>query len=400
MRFAVVLFLGWLVASPALGFTSSRNEVADAFLRAHVGSGSEDVTVGSLEVDGATVRLTGVEITAPTAVKRYERVEIMGGRVEDGVLLAERITFGPQRTSFEDPTEGGPSTEVITIEADEWTGVRLPEATLSENADPVAALLVAERIVSTDVAFRVPGAFDLSVASSTLTASERELDAAIGLTVEMDGMRLSLPQDVPAVEENVFSASSTFRWEAPTGRLEIASLNLAADRFGSVGLSGSVAGLTSEFFAALEAIGKATPPVVTELDRAIAGLTVEDARLALNDEGMVDALLSLAGTGMGLDATSAAHLAVGSLQGALLAVGDEAFAARAAAAARAFLLGEAARLTVRLTPPEPITLETIGTTARMAPQTLEQVLGLEVTAGGGPASTPAPGGEGAGGTPR
>lgn len=380
---AAALWCGAALAAEPTG-----SLIGDAFLRTLEANGYADARAARVERDGAGLTLHEVAADAPEGPRlSIDRVALERPTITAGdALAAQRITYNGVALG------------------DEATGARttIASVTLEEPVLPIeraqGAAAGGERRLS-DLAgsFGRLAITDLSTAAGRDDAPAEPLTVA-GLVVEPggrdgapDGGRIVVEAlsfstnllDARAAQELASLGYDTLSldvvgeaaWDREGGRLDLETATVRVANVGTLAVTAELDGITAAALARISGGVSDFAALLSALDSA----KVNAVSFAFADDGLTETLLARAARSSGLARDELARSLVGTLNGALLRLGDPAFAERVSAAAREFL-EEPGRIAVSASPRDTLSLAELAGVALMRPDALPRLLNLTIEA--------------------
>jgi hypothetical protein len=356
-------------AGPA--FAADANQIADALVAAVTASGEsqasfdsasaagDDVTIVNLKMTGED----GESITIPTVFITNAQPRDPGG-------------FTASAMSFDNATMVSDGNTIT------WGSASVTEATVP-SADEIKAKAKIRPFSTMDIA-------NLNVSGGDLPVP---LDiASVGVALDLD--EGGLPRDfalnvasisVPA--EIIAQADDDFRqlmeglgysslmvnlvveggYETGSDRLTVRSFAIDAADVGKFSLTGVISGVKASDMA-----GDANPD-------ALANGKLESLMIRFDNAGIVERALDMQAKTMGASREDIVAQLNGALPFMLNAINNPAFQEKVAKAGQAFLT-DPKSLTITLNPAQPVPFQEIMGSAMSAPQTLPDMLAIEVTA--------------------
>jgi hypothetical protein len=356
-------------AGPA--FAADANQIADALVAAVTASGEsqasfdsasaagDDVTIVNLKMTGED----GESITIPTVFITNAQPRDPGG-------------FTASAMSFDNATMVSDGNTIT------WGSASVTEATVP-SADEIKAKAKIRPFSTMDIA-------NLNVSGGDLPVP---LDiASVGVALDLD--EGGLPRDfalnvasisVPA--EIIAQADDDFRqlmeglgysslmvnlvveggYETGSDRLTVRSFAIDAADVGKFSLTGVISGVKASDMA-----GDANPD-------ALANGKLESLMIRFDNAGIVERALDMQAKTMGASREDIVAQLNGALPFMLNAINNPAFQEKVAKAGQAFLT-DPKSLTITLNPAQPVPFQEIMGSAMSAPQTLPDMLAIDVTA--------------------
>ncbi|WP_067215471.1 hypothetical protein [Stappia indica] len=383
---AIALACPLLIATPALAFDASGNEIADTFFEIFEAGKATVTGYDGVEEDGDTVTITGLRAAIndngsktemTIATMSFEEGEIASG----GGLTASAMSMnGVAIQSQEDGKDVNVTVAAIDIDDPVLPSAATVKAKAS--ADAVAPSYSRAEITGILIDSGKEGKIPVSSVVAVIDEMDGELPTAGSLTVE--GVEISA-ESLDAEERKtltdlgydkvVLGLSLEADWDPNTGALDISDLTISGTEAATLNASLKLNGLTREVFAKLEA-AQGKPE---EAMGIMQGLQVVSLSLRLDNESLVDRLLDAQAKESGATREQFVGQLSAALPMLLSAIGNPDFQKSVSGAATAFL-NDPQSISATAAPAAPVPFAQLLGTAMMAPQTLPTILGVTVAA--------------------
>jgi hypothetical protein len=352
-------------------FAADANQIADALVAAVTASGEsqasydsasaagDDVTIANLKVTGED----GESVTIPTVFITNAQPRDPGGFTADAMsfdnasMLSDGNTITWGSASVDDATV--PSADEIKAKAKIRPFSKMDIANLNiSGGDLPAPLEIASVGVTLDIDDGgLPRDFTLDVASISIPA-EFIAQADNDFQQLMEGLGYSSLMLNLAIEGG---------YETAADRLTLRNFAVDADGVGKFSLSGVISNV------------KASELASDAGSDALANGNLENLAIRFDNAGVVERALDMQAKMMGASREDIVAQLNGALPFMLNAINNPAFQEKVAKAGQAFL-SDPKSLTITANPAQPVPFQEIMGNAMSSPQTLPDVLAIDVTA--------------------
>lgn len=371
-------------ALPAAAFEPTGNEIADVFLAGIEASGATDLKVGAVSGDDDTTEIVALaatikegDTTSQLDIDRIviDEADIVDGRIEAGSVTANGIVMSSPSGKF---TAGKASA----------TGVRIPSAAdIGSGPEAMAQQSVYDGARLEGIVFSDNEGLTVPVESIALDADD--IVDGIARKGSLRANRIvidvnALPDDAEGKPELLrlgydrltLSLAMAGEWDADTATGTLETFEITAENAGTLTVSAKVGGLTEEVVEKLKTTDN--PDETTQL---LQGLTVQDVSIDFTDDSLTGRLLDAQAKESGTTGAVLADQIAASLPAMLSMLQNPTFEKSVAAAAGSFLKSPGS-IKATAKPASPVPIAMIVGTAMMAPQTLPNVLNVEVVSTG------------------
>lgn len=374
---AASLAVGVALPQTALA-QSTRDKVIAITTEALKANGAREVTYGAIEGDDARFTISGTKIVSEAE-----------GKI--GTVTVDKTTWiGAVPT----PDGGYKADQVIAegfgFETDEAkmkaARIELTHYVGQSPAKVVPGKISGERVENATVTGIVVTTEDgktFPVASATFSASDYVGDTPRKASFGFTGLEVPLDPNDPDVaparalgyEKVRLDVAASGSWDDKAGRLDIPTLTIGAADVGTLKIAATIGGVTPEV---IEGLKKAEADQAKQME-LMQSLQVEMLSLRWEDASLTGRVLDMQAKQQGVDAKTYAKQVKLLLPTILSMIGNKDFEKKVAGAAGSFL--EAPKsLTIAARPKAPVPFGQIMGAAMMAPQSLPNVLGAEVSA--------------------
>ncbi|PLX39283.1 MAG: hypothetical protein C0606_01760 [Hyphomicrobiales bacterium] len=369
-------------APAAYAFDSSGNDLADALMADLEATGATEVTIGSVSGGGnAEILDVSAKVTADgeAGMMTIARVAFEDGMVADGVIKADQMTMEGLKIVADDVT--------VTMGSMVANDVAFPtiEAIKAAGEDALGSEVKYSRAEAKNLVIADNEIKRLPIESVTVEIGEYVGDipksfmlnvTGIGLTKEMLDAEGQKMFGMLGYENVNLSVTMDGAWDDGAGIGEIKNLTLSADDVGKLSMMARIGGLTPDVIAQLKALENEKSP--EKAMGLLQGLTVEGLSVRFDNDSVVERALDAQAKQMGTDRDALAAQLAGALPLMLAALQNPEFQQKVATAAGTFLK-ERKAIVATANPPAPVPVAQIVGTAMVAPQTIPNVLGVELS---------------------
>jgi len=368
---------------PAEAIEPTGNEIADAFLAGVEASGTTALAVGAVSGDDDTTEIVALEATikdgndlSKVSIDRIviDEADLVDGRIEAGSITMSGVAITNDDGKF---TAGKASA----------TGVRIPSAAdIGSGPDAIAAQSVydggrVEGIVIADkdgftvpiesVEFDADDIVDGVARKGTLAANRIVVDVA---TMPDEDTKAELAK--LGYKRLTLSFSASGAWDPASAVATLDKLQLSAEDAGTLTISARIGGLTEAVVEQLK-----TTTDTDQTTQLLQGLTIQELSIGYQDASLTNRLLSAQAQETGTTAETLADQLATALPAMLSMIKNPTFEKSVAAAAGTFLRSPGS-ISATAKPASPVPIAMIVGTVMMAPQTLPDVLNVEVVSTG------------------
>lgn len=368
---------------PAEAIEPTGNEIADAFLAGIEASGATALSTGAVSGDDDTTEIVALEATikdgdevSKLTIDRVviDEADLVDGRIEAGSIVLNGVTIDSADGKF---TAGKASA----------TGVRIPSAKdIGSGPDAIAQGSVydggrVEGIVIADkngftvpiesIEFDADDIVDGVARKGSIAANRIVVDVASMPDEESKAELTKL-----GYERLTLSFSAAGAWDPESATATLDKLQLSAEDAGTLTVSARVGGLTEEVVEKLRKTDDSE-----ETTQLLQGLTVEELSIGFVDASLTNRLLSAQAKETGTTAETLADQLATALPAMLSMIKNPTFEKSVAVAAGTFLRSPGS-ISATAKPANPVPIAMIVGTVMMAPQTLPDVLNVEVVSQG------------------
>lgn len=379
-RLAVLMGVS-MVAGPVLAFEPTGNDAADAFLELlQVEDGTVD-SYGSVNENGDKVTIS--EIRLSNESDDDSAVYIATVTLDNGVVLDSG------RLALDSLAMGGieVDSDEVTMELSSFnaTALTLPapgEVKGNGTTPGVGPNYATLEINGISLVSEDGNAFDIARLTSTIDAMSGDLPTAGSfsieeLTVEAENLDEDGKKALTDLgyETMTISVSGTGAWDPEAATLKVSDLNIEGEDAGALTVSLALGGVTREVMEQLNTTqddpGKALG--------IVQGVLVENITITLDNESLVERVLDAQAKEAGTDRAAFVTQLNAGLPMMLTMLQNQAFQDKVSTAVATFLENPV-NLTVTAAPANPVPVPQIMGAAMMAPQSLPQVLGVDIQA--------------------
>ncbi|MEJ8475266.1 hypothetical protein [Roseibium algae] len=388
-RSASALAIGLFIANaagslPARAFEPSGNDVADAFLNLLEAQEGTVESYSAVNTSGDTVTIEGIKLTdegADNLRVTIARTDLTNAETVSGGLMK----VGEMALSGLNMTADDGSLSIASFSSTDLVLPTAAELTGSDDVPPMAPSYGELEILGTVIqdedgnqatASRIFIAID-EMDGDLPTASRFAIDGLLIDPESLDNDGKKTLSDLGYEQINISIAGSG-KWVPEAATVNVDDLEITADDAGTVKMSFMLGGVTRD--------------VVNELNKTqgepedalglIQGITVNSISLAVDNDSLIERILDMQAKEIGTDRAGMVAQLQGGLPMMLSLLQNPEFQTKVATALGSFLKNPVS-LNLVATPAAPVPVAQIMGTAMMAPQTLPQVLGLDITANSG-----------------
>ena len=384
-RAGYALIVGTALAMPqaAFAFDPTNNPVADAVLAAIEAGGAENAAVESVEVSGDQIVLQGLTADYPNdgedagmsaASLALSNASVApDGSVTAAALAASDVTFSQDE-------------DTVEFAAAALTDVRIPSP--EEIRSPAKAFnkKPAYRTLEiTGISLQSEGEPAVPVERITSTFDPTGDDGSVKATFTIEKITL----DPEAVDDDDFQqrmkalgydsiqidVKAEGEWSAQEGRAQLHDFEISGKDMGSLNVSATIMGVTPDVIARLDEAREDFGKTMELLQQ----LSISDVRVHFKNDTVVERVLDQQAKEADTDRAGLVDQLSSALPGILSLMRNPGFQEKVATAVTAFLKNPGS-LTASAHPAQPVPVAQIVGTAMIAPQTIPDVLSVDVTA--------------------
>ena len=376
---AVAVFLS---ASPAVyAFDKTGNTLADTFMNNLEAGGATDISVGSVTGDESRTEISGLKARivgkSDGGNVDFGSIVIDDGSVEAGRLKAAKMTM-----------------ENVSLVGDDGFKFTIESATATEVAMPSAEEIKAK-----------PNAPDTQPKYKTAEIKNMTFTPETGVVIPVSSVVINLDDFVDNIpktgtmsvqgivinkdaldnegkqalerfgySEITLSLETAGKWDPDSGTVDVEKIKLSGDNVGTLTIGGTFGGFTKEV---VEKLQNTEDPQMAM--QALQGGSIQGLSIRIDNDSIVDRALAAQGKEMGgLDANAVAQQFSAALPLMLTALQNKDFEKMVAEKAGTFLR-ERKSIEAVAKPAQPVPFAQIMGAAMMAPQTLPNVLGVQLS---------------------
>lgn len=383
---AAVASMILVVATPALAFDPSGNEIADAFLTAIEPKDGGALTYGDVSESGSTVTISAIKVDFTSedggGTADLGKTAIENGEVgADGVLSADRIEIGDMTMTQKDD----PST--MSVESLFLTDPEIPTKTAADASDdPSSKITNYEHAELTNIVFTDENGSTLPIGKIAVQVTKRSdggeprggtlaMENAVVDTATLEDEDTKKKLTDLGYDEIVIGATATADWAETDGTTTLDELTITAEDMGTVSISGKFLGFTPDVIAQLQRDDND----FNKLMQAMQGVSVSNLSIRYDDSSLADRAMTLAAKEQDVSKAELADTLNMQTTQMLAMLENKPFEEKVSAAVKAFLAAPSS-LQISASPQQPVPFAQLVGTVMMAPQTLPTVLAVDVTA--------------------
>ena len=360
-----------LMLSTAAFAAPDAQKISDAFIAAAQARGEAKVTVESAKADGDNVTLSNVkmvakqggDVTIPAIVIESPIERTSGGftaasiSFDAGKIVDEKTTISWDKGLFKDAIVPAPTEINSKAKITPFSNMEMSTINVVSTETPAPITVDGVNISLGDVVEGAPNDGQLRVTGVTIPGEVLKSDEQTKDWVEQLGYdKLNFDVGIDGAYDNS-KQSFTFR-----------SISLDGKEVGKLVITGTFGGLPRD---------KLQDP--DKLSELAATATVDNAKIRFDNAGIVGRVIAMQAKQMGATPEQFVEQISGALPLLLSVVGNQGFQDRIAMAATAFLK-DPQSLTITAAPGNPVPIMQIFGAASTAPQTLPDVLAVDIQA--------------------
>ncbi len=379
-----VLASGLMLSNPALSFEATGNATADYYLKTVEAGGAKISVTGPISEEGtaviianmtATLEANGESTRLSVGETRLENAEILdNGRLsldtlamkaiaveagDGGVKIADLRTTEAVLPSPDEIAKAGAANAVSPLyRTAELTGITVE----AKGSGTVPVDRIYASIDKLDGDLPTAGSFEVA----GITLSKDELDE--------EGRKALADLGYDQV---ILSIAGTGEWLPDEGLLTVEKLSVSGEQVGNFTFAARINGVTREVMEQLES-AQGDPEKALGL---LQGLGIEHISIDLENNSVIDRVLEKQASEAGTDRATFVNQLTGALPLLLSVLDNPAFQTKVAGALTTFL-NEPKTLKAVAAPANPVPVAQVIGTVMIAPQTLPDVLGIDILANG------------------
>ncbi len=373
---------GFMALAPAAhAFDPSGNDIADA-LMANIEATGATVTAGSVTGGSDDVEISDLKAVRTkgndTSTLTIRMVSLTDSALTDGKVSAGEMTLEGMKLQDDETT--------LTVDSLNATDISLPAAgdieakspnlgsdvkykvaemngILIEAKDEAQIPIESITVKTDDYVGDIPRAFSLDIAN--IGVKKAMLDAkgkAMFDQLGYDDMKVSVVVDGS--------------WDDATGVGDIKTFKISAADVGTLSMMAKIGGLTPDVVAKMQALQDSDDP--KKAMQLLQNLTIDGLSIRFDDDSVVERALDAQAKEMGTTRDALVEQLSGALPLMLSALQNPKFQKTVSDAAAEFLK-ERKTIVASANPSQPVPIAQIVGTAMVAPQTIPDVLSVNVT---------------------
>lgn len=379
---AVTLVCGAALSWPAAAFDPTGNETADHFLRTIEAGKATIGSIGSVSQDGDIIRIGDLSVD----IKEDEKTArlVVGETLLENasVLDNERLSIGLlEMTAISIGADDGG----LTVQSLKTTDTVMPspeEVSKASANNAIAPLYRSAEVNGIEIQTEDQGAVPIEQIRVTVDALDGDLPTAG--TISLRGLKLSreeLDDDGKKMladlgyEEVIISVRGVGKWTPDDGKLNMETISISGENVADLSLSARINGVTRELVEQLDK-AQGNPQEALGL---LQGLSIEHLSIDLQNKSVVERVLDKQAREAGTDRSAFVGQLTGALPLILSILNNPQFQEKVATALTTFLQ-EPNSLRAIATPASPVPVAQIIGAAMVAPQTLPDILGVDIQA--------------------
>lgn len=373
---------GLALAGPAASFEATGNAAADHYLKIVEAGGAKVSVAGPVSEDGsaivignltATLARNGESTTLTVGETRLETAEILGnGRLSLAALSMKAIAA--------EAADGG-----VNIETLRTTDTVLPspdEVAAAGTANAVSPLYRTAELTGIVVEAKDSGKIPVERIYASIDALDGDLPTAgsleiTGITLSKDDLDEEGRKGLTDLgyDQVVLSVTGTGKWLPDDGILTVEKFSISGNEVGDLTFAARINGLTREVMEQLDK-SQGDPEKALGL---LQGLGIEHVSVDLENKSVVDRVLDKQASEAGTDRATFVSQLTGALPLLLSVLDNPEFQNKVTGALTTFL-NNPKSLKAVAAPANPVPVAQLIGTVMIAPQTLPDVLGIDILA--------------------
>lgn len=369
-----VAVLGLFAFSSAAALAATEEEITSA-LESLIESGDAPISVelgtptsqdDTLVYENVVVTATGEDPSTTT----IDSLTITGGDVnEAGGLVAEQILAEGISNASGETTATVRSFEAVNVDV----------APAAEGQEPGGRV---DAITIEGINVVEPETPPVNIETVSFEASDYRDGYPHAVRLAIEGIEVD-PSQAPEGDETAeqlkalgydtlsLSVLGSGRWDEASGDLVIEELTIEGDEMGALTISGELGGFTADLVAKLDQPNP--PPELMEQ------ITISSATVTFEDESLTGRVLDTQASEMGTDRATFVEQITAAMPLMLTMLQNPSFQDEVAGAVTTFLK-DPQTITVSVEPSSPVSILSVIGTAQMAPQSLPDMLNVDITA--------------------
>ncbi|MBD1549223.1 hypothetical protein [Roseibium aggregatum] len=366
---------------PAMAFTPTGNDVADAFMAVlETDDGMVD-SYGSVSEGGETVVIKDLLLKRKDDDKKSATIATT--TLRDGMVQSNgRLKLGTLSMSDLSVTaeDGG-----LAIGSFTATNLVLPTPEELNGSDGKSVIGPSyETLEVLDAAISDGSGNKFGIGRLFTAIDEMDGDLPTAFRFAIDDLKIKAANLDDEAQKSLtdlgyetltISAEGQGRWDPEKETLEVKNLKLSGADAGTFALNLSLGGVTREVITKLGA-AEGDPESAMGL---VQGVSVQNVSVRLDNSSLVERVLDMQAREAGMDRTTLVQQLTAGLPMMVSILQNPAFQEKVVTAATTFL-NDPVSLEVTVAPANPVPFAQIMGQAMMAPQTLPEVLGVDVVA--------------------
>jgi hypothetical protein len=376
-----------ILSSPALALDGN-----DLLAKFNAAAKQQGITLGarSIDVQGSTVTLADATLKPEGTSGNFKlgNVTLEGVEEADGGYSIDKIAF-PNINVTEDKA-------TVTASDLSLSGVSVPAQATGDSLDTI---LLYEEAHAGPINVSVDGATLFSIGETSIKSTIAEDRGSIEFSGAMDGIKANLstvtePKAKEAITElGLTTIDGTIdlggRWEVASGRIDVSEYSLDFADVGKLDFTFSLSGYTLQFLKSMQETAAAMEanPNKQEAEQAanlamlglMQQLTFNSAKIGFTDAGITGRALDFAGKQQGVSGEQMAQMVKGMAPLMLAQLNIPTLQNMISEAVNTYI-DNPGTFTISATPEKPVPFPMIMGAAMGAPNTIPQVLGVNVTA--------------------
>jgi hypothetical protein len=371
-------------AQPSFAIEPSGNQVADAFLTAIEPKDNGTLTYGDVSTSGSTVTITDIKVDytseSGSGTALLGRTAIANGTVEAGVLTADSLSIEDVTMDEKDQKTNLSIDSVVVNEPEIPT-----EKDAAGSDEPTASLADYKDAELTNLVFTDENGQELPVGRVLMAVTKRIDGDPRGGTIEVDNavMVVDTIEDEDTrkrltdlgYSEIVVDVVAEGDWNSDDGTATLDRLEISGKDMGTLSLDGRFLGLTPDVVAALQR----EQTDFSQLMQTLQGVSVANLTIRYDDKSLAGRALELTAKDQNVSEPDLIDTLNMQVTQMLAMLENKGFEEKVSAAVKMFLSNPNS-LEISAKPAAPVPFAQLVGTVMMAPQTLPNVLAVEVAA--------------------
>lgn len=373
-----------VLAQPAFAFEPTDNDVANAFLTAIEPTDDGSLSYGEVSTSGSTVTIVDIKIDytnesgAGTAL--LGRTAIANGTVDAGVLSADSLSIEDVKMEEKDENSSLSIDSVVVNEP------KIPtEKDAAATDEPTNSLADYKDAELTNLVFTDEKGQALPVARVLMAVTKRIDGEPRGGTIKVEQavMAVDTIEDEDTrkrlsdldYKEIVVDVEAEGDWNSADGTATLTKLEIAGEEMGTLSLDGQFLGLTPEVVAELQQ----EQSDFSTLMQTLQGVSVANLTIRYDDKSLAGRALDLTAKDQNVSKPELIDTLNMQVSQMLAMLENKGFEEKVSAAVKMFLTSPGS-LEISAKPAAPVPFAQLVGTVMMAPQTLPNVLSVDVAA--------------------